>query len=135
MDVNPYLLFNGRCEQALEFYRTAIGATDVHLIRFHEAPPGASMPGAQPDQVMHASFRIGDSTILASDGPGHGSSRFEGFSLSINAASDGEAKRLFDALAQGGQVRMPLARTFWTSSFGMLVDKFGVGWMVSVEHK
>jgi PhnB protein len=135
MDVNPYLMFNGRCEEALEFYKRAVAASDVHLIRFREAPPGASMPGAQPDQVMHASFRIGDSTILASDGPGQPGARFEGISLSINTGSDAEAKKIFDALAQGGQVRMPLAKTFWTSGFGMLVDKFGVSWMVSVEHK
>jgi PhnB protein len=135
MDVNPYLMFNGRCEEALEFYKSAVGASDVHLIRFSEAPPGSSMPGAQPDKVMHASFKLGESAILASDGPGHGDTRFDGISLSINAASDAEAKKLFDGLAQGGQVRMPLAKTFWTSAFGMLTDKFGVSWMVSVEHK
>jgi len=135
MDVNPYLMFNGRCEQALEFYKQAVGAQDVHIIRFKEAPPGASMPGAQPDQVMHASFRIGDSTILASDGPGQPNARFDGFSLSINAESDAEAKKLFDALSQGGQVRMPLAKTIWTSDFYMLINRFGVSWMVSIKHK
>jgi PhnB protein len=137
MDVNPYLMFNGRCEEALRFYESAVGASDVHIIRFGEAPPGAGGPGPRPpaDKVMHANFRIGDTTILASDGECSGTTRFDGFSLSINAASDAEAKKLFDALAKGGQVRMPLAKTFWTSSFGMLVDRFGVGWMVSVEHK
>jgi PhnB protein len=137
MDVNPYLMFNGRCEEALEFYQSAVGATDIHLIRFSEAPPDAGGPGPRPpaDKIMHANFRIGATTILASDGECGGTTRFDGFSLSINAGSDAEAKKLFDALAKGGQVRMPLAKTFWTSSFGMLTDKFGVGWMVSVEHK
>jgi len=138
MDVNPYLMFNGRCEEAIEFYKSAVGATDAHLIRFSEAPPNAGPPGAQrppADKIMHANFRIGETTILASDGECGGATHFDGFSLSINAASDAEAKKMFDALARGGQVRMPLGKTFWTSSFGMLTDKFGVGWMVSVEHK
>jgi PhnB protein len=137
VNVNPYLMFNGRCEEALEFYKSAVGASDAHLIRFSEAPPDAGAPGQRPppDKVMHASFRIGDSTILASDGECGGTTRFDGFSLSVNAASDAEARKIFDALAKGGQVRMPLGKTFWTSSFGMLADKFGVGWMVSVEHK
>ena len=138
MDVNPYLMFNGRCEEAIEFYKSAVGATDAHLIRFSEAPPNAGPPGAQrppADKIMHANFRIGETTILASDGECGGATHFDGFSLSINAASDTEAKKMFDALARGGQVRMPLGKTFWTSSFGMLTDKFGVGWMVSVEHK
>src|SRR4051812_11973722 len=109
MDVNPYLMFNGHCEEAIEFYRTAVGASDAHLIRFSEAPPGSGAPGQRPppDKVMHASFRIGDSTILASDGECGGTARFDGFSLSINAPSDAEAKRIFDALSRGGQVRMP----------------------------
>ena len=137
MDVNPYLMFNGRCEEALTFYKSAVGATDIHMIRFSEAPAGAGGAGPRPpaEKIMHANFRIGATTLLASDGECGGATRFEGFSLSINAASDAEAKKLFDALAQEGHVRMPLAKTFWTSSFGMLVDKFGVGWMVSVEHK
>lgn len=135
MDVKPYLMFNGRCEEALGFYQSAVGATDVHVIRFSEAPPGGPGPRPPADKIMHANFRIGDTTILASDGECGGTTRFDGFSLSINAASDADAKKLFDALAKGGQVRMPLAKTFWTSSFGMLVDRFGVGWMVSVEHK
>jgi PhnB protein len=137
MDVNPYLMFNGRCEEAMEFYKSAVGASDAHMIRFSEAPPDAGGAGQRPppDKIMHANFRIGGSTILASDGECGGTARFEGFSLSINAASDAEAKKIFDALARDGQVRMPLAKTFWTSSFGMLVDKFGVGWMVSVVHE
>jgi len=137
MDVNPYLMFNGRCEEAIDFYKSAVGATDAHLIRFSEAPPDSGPPGPRPpaDKIMHANFRIGTTTILASDGECGGTTRFEGFSLSINASSDAEAKKVFDALARGGQIRMPLGKTFWTSSFGMLTDKFGVGWMVSVEHK
>jgi PhnB protein len=134
MDVNPYLMFNGRCEEAIEFYRQAAGADNVRVVRFSDAPPEARMPGAKPDQLMHASFTIGDTHILASDGPGKPGTRFDGFYLSINAGSEAEAKKVFGALSAGGEVRMPLAKTHWTSAFGMLVDKFGVPWMVSVAH-
>ena len=132
MQVQPYLTFDGRCEEAIEFYRRAVGAEVEMLMRFKDArEPGMAPPGSA-DKVMHASLRIGDSTVLASDGHCAGKPSFEGFSLSLTAANDGEADRMFAALSEGGQVRMPLAKTFFSSRFGMVADRFGVGWMVYV---
>lgn len=132
--VQAYLYFGGRCEEAMEFYRNAIGAEVEMLMRFEDSPqplpPGALAAGFE-NKVMHCSFRIGQTTVMASDGCGPGG-KFEGFSLSISVGSEAEADRVFVALGQGGQVTMPLARTFWSPKFGMLVDKFGVNWMVSV---
>ena len=133
MQVQPYLFFNGRCEEAIEFYRSALGAEVQMLMRFKDCPepppPGAFPPGSE-NKVMHAALQIGGTTVMASDGTCAGKPEFQGFSLSLDAATDNEAKRLFDALSQEGQVRMPLGKTFFASSFGMVADKFGVGWMV-----
>ncbi|MGQ0446538.1 MAG: VOC family protein [Beijerinckiaceae bacterium] len=132
MQVQPYLFFDGRCEEAVELYRKALGAEVTVLKRFKECPdPGMRAPGAG-DKVMHLSFRIGDTTLMASDGECKGQPGFQGFSLSLTAASDAEAERLFASLAEGGQVRMPLAKTFFSSRFGMLADRFGVSWMIVV---
>jgi PhnB protein len=128
MDVQAYLDFNGRCEEALEFYRKAIGAEVVRLMRYKEAPEPPA-PGME-NKIMHSTFRVGETTIMASDGHAKGNPRFEGFALSISAASDAETERLFNALVAGGEVRLPLTKTFFASKFGMLADKFGVGWMV-----
>jgi PhnB protein len=131
MQIQPYLFFNGRAEEAIDFYRTSLGAEVGMLMRFKESPePGMVTPGTE-EKVMHAALRIGDSTVLLSDGRCSGSTSFEGFALSIYARDDAEARRLFEALAaDGGQVQMPLTRTFFASSFGMVADRFGVGWMV-----
>ena len=135
MSVQPYLFFGGRCEEALEFYRSALGAEVVTLSRFNEAPdPGMAQPGME-EKVMHASFRIGETILMASDGQCQGEPRFEGFSLSIIVPDDAAAERAFNALAEGGKVEMPLTQTFWAPKFGMLKDRFGVGWMISVQHK
>ena len=135
MSVQPYLFFGGRCEEALEFYRSAVGAEVEMLSRFKDAPqPGMAQPGME-DKVMHASFRIGETILMASDGRGEGRPRFEGFSLSIVVPDEKEAESVFNALADGGKVTMPLEKTFWAPKFGMLEDRFGVGWMVSVQHK
>ena len=132
MQVQPYLFFDGRCEEAVEFYRKALGAEITMLMRFKESPdPGMCAPSAG-DKVMHMSFRIGDTTLLASDGECTGQPNFQGFSLSLTAADDAEAERLFASLADGGQVRMPLAKTFFSSRFGMVADRFGVPWMIYV---
>ena len=135
--VQPYLFFDGRCEEALEFYRKALGAEVMMLMRFKDCPeppqPGMCPPGSD-NKVMHASFRIGDSTIMASDGRCTGKPSFEGFSLSITVPTEVEAERLFTALANGGQVQMPLARTFYSPRFGMVADRFGVGWMIIVPQ-
>lgn len=131
--IQPYLFFDGRCEEALEFYRKALGAETTMLMRFNESPepqqPGMVPPGSE-NKVMHASFRIGDSTIMASDGGCGGHSDFRGFSLSIAAADEAEAERLFASLSDGGKVQMPLTQTFFSPCFGMLTDRFGVAWMV-----
>jgi PhnB protein len=133
MIVEPYLFFEGRCDEALEFYCTVLGAEVTALMRFSESPdpvpPGMLPPGAE-QKVMHANLRIGDSTIMASDGGCRGASAFQGVSLSLAVDSDAEAERLFAALADGGQVQMPIGKTFFASRFGMLTDRFGVSWMV-----
>jgi PhnB protein len=135
MQVQPYLFFDGRCEEAVEFYRSALGAEVTMLMRFKDSPdphePGTVPPGAG-DKVMHVSFRIGETTVLASDGRCEGRPSFQGFSLSLSVPQEPEAERLFAALADGGQVRMPLTKTFFASRFGMVADRFGVSWMVYV---
>ena len=127
MQIQPYLFFNGRTEEALHFYRDAIGATIEMLMRNKDAPEPA-MDHMGGDQVLHAALRIGDSVLLASDGPVPGG--FNGFALSLYANDDADAQRKFDALAAGGEVRMPLSETFFAHRFGMLADRFGVHWMV-----
>jgi PhnB protein len=136
MQVQPYLFFDGRCEEAIEFYRRAVGAEVTMLMRFKDAPEsqesGACQPPGAADKVMHASFSIGDSTVLASDGRCLGQPNFQGFSLSLTPADEAEAERLFASLGDGGQVQMPLAKTFFSPRFGMVTDRFGVSWMVYV---
>jgi PhnB protein len=135
MQVQPYLFFDGRCEEAVEFYRKSLGAEVTMLMRFKDSPEphqsGMCPPGAG-DKVMHTSFRIGDTTVMASDGRCSGKPSFQGFSLSLTAPNDAEAERLFASLADGGQVQMPLTKTFFSSRFGMVADRFGVGWMILV---
>lgn len=135
MHVQPYLFFDGRCEEALAFYRTALGAEVTALLRFKDSPeppqPGMVLPDAE-DKVMHASFRLGDTTVMASDGNCRGQPSFQGFSLTLSVSDPEEAKRLFVGLAEGGQVQMPLSETFFSPSFGMVADRFGVSWMVIV---
>jgi len=130
MLVQPYLFFNGRCEEALDFYKATLGAQVTMMMRFKESPDPAGPRPPHGDKIMHASFKIGESLVNASDGECGGTPDFRGFSLVINAKDDAEAKRAFDALADGGAVRMPLSKTFFASSFGMLSDRFGVHWMV-----
>jgi len=132
MQVQAYLTFAGRCEEALEFYKTRVGAEVTALMRWSDSPdPEMKASPARDNKIMHATFRIGDTTLMADDGMGgQEKAEFKGVTLALNAASDADTKRLFDALGDGGSVRMPLAKTFWTSSFGMLTDKFGVPWMV-----
>ena len=135
MNVQPYLFFDGRCEEALEFYRSALGAEVTMLMRNNESPepppPGMVPPGSEK-KILHATFRIGETTLMASDGHCQGKPEFKGFSLSITVASEAEADRVFAALGNGGQVQMPLSKTFFSPRFGMVADRFGVGWMVIV---
>ena len=135
MKVEPYLYFNGRCEEALEFYRGALGAEVTMLMRFKDSPepppPGVVPPGSE-NKIMHMSVRIGETTLMASDGRCEGQPSFQGFTLSLTVANEAEADQVFAALADSGQVQMPLTKTFWSPRFGMLTDKFGIGWMVNV---
>jgi PhnB protein len=136
MFVQPYLFFDGRCEEALEFYKAKLGAKVEMLMRFKESPeppPPGCLPEGSDNKVMHACFRIGETAVMASDGMARGGPTFKGFSLSVTAANEREADRLFEALGDGGQVQMPLAKTFFSPWFGMVADKFGVSWMVIVE--
>jgi len=135
LTLQPYLFFDGRCEEALEFYRATLGADVTALMRFKDSPeppqPGMCAPGSE-NKVMHASFRIGDATVMASDGRCTGHPSFQGFSLSLTVKNEAEAERLFGALGKGGQVQMPLSKTFFSARFGMVADKFGVSWMIYV---
>jgi PhnB protein len=130
MLVQPYLSFEGRCDEAVKFYQAAVGAEVQMLMRFKEAPDQSMMSPGSADKVMHVSMRIGDSVVMASDGRCSGTTGFNGISLSLSVADDAQAERLFAGLSDGGQVTMPLAKTFFASKFGMLTDRFGVSWMV-----
>jgi len=135
MQVQPYLFFDGHCEEAIEFYRKTLGAEVTVLMRFKDSPeppqPGRVPPGSE-NKIMHSSFRIGDTTVMASDGQCAGRASFQGFSLSLTASNEAEAERLFAALGDGGQVQMPLTKTFFSPRFGMVADRFGVSWMIVV---
>ena len=136
MQIQPYLFFEGRAEEAIELYRNALGAKVEMLMHFKDSPepppPGECAPGSD-DKVMHASLRIGDSTVMMSDGRCSGQPSFQGFSLSISASNEAEAERWFAALSDGGQVQMPLGQTFFARRFGMVADRFGVSWMIILE--
>jgi PhnB protein len=134
--IEAYLFFNGRCEEALQLYGTALGAKVEMLMRYKESPephPPDMVPSGFDDKVMHCSFRVGQSRVMASDGCSADQANFEGFALSVSAPTEADADRMFGALAEGGEVRMPLAKTFWSPRFGMVTDRFGILWMVSVE--
>ena len=133
MPVQPYLIFEGRCEEAIEFYKKALGAKVEMLMRFKQAPDQSMISPGSAEKVMHAAIKVGDSAVLMSDGRNTGKANFQGFSLTLYAKDAAEADKMFNALAAGGEVRMPLDKTFFSPRFGMLADKFGVGWMVIVQ--
>jgi len=132
--VQPYLDFNGRCEEALQFYRNAIDAKVGMVMRFKDAPDKSMVSPGSEDKVMHSQFTVGDTTIMASDGRNTGKPDFHGIMLSISADSEAKADKLFNGLAEGGKVTMPMGKTFFSPRFGMVADKFGVGWMILVAH-
>ncbi|HSG23606.1 MAG TPA: VOC family protein [Azonexus sp.] len=129
MQVQPYLFFDNCCQEAVEFYQTALGA-EVTMLMHYKDGPEAPPPGME-NKVMHASFKIGDSIVMASDDCASKQTGFTGFSLSLAVADEAEAARTFGALAIGGEIRMPLAKTFWSPRFGMVADRFGVLWMIN----
>jgi PhnB protein len=135
MSIQPYLTFGGRCQEAVDFYREALGAEVQMLMRFKEAPdqpPPGMVPDNWGDKIMHCSLKIGDAVLMASDGCASSEKNFQGFSLSLTAANEAEANRKFAALSSRGQVTMPLGKTFFSPHFGALIDRFGVSWMVIV---
>lgn len=132
MKIEPYLFFEGRCEEALDFYREALGAEVTALMRYKESPEPEMCQAGAEDKVMHANVRIGETTIMASDGCCEGCAAFQGFSLCISVPNEAEAERYFAALSDGGEVRMPLTTTFYSPKFGMVTDRFGVYWMIIV---
>jgi PhnB protein len=136
--VQPYLFFNGRCEEAVEFYQRALGAEVKMLARYKdspEPPPPGRLPPGFDNKIMHAGFRIGGTTIMASDGSCEGEEKFGGFSLTLTVPDTAAADQAFAALADGGKVEMPLTKTFFSPRFGMVTDRFGVSWMIIVEHQ
>jgi PhnB protein len=140
MQVQSYLIFNGRCEEAIEFYKKSLGAKVEMLMRFKENPDKKKMgaecvPPGGDDKVMHSSFKIGETVVMASDGMSYDQKpEFKGFSLTVTAKNEAEADKLFNALSDGGKVNMPLGKTFFSPRFGMVADKFGVGWMVIIPQ-
>ena len=138
MAVTPYLFFDGRCEEALDFYKKTLGAEIGMLMRVKDSPqppPAGTYPPGSENKIMHSSFRINGTTVMASDGCAQGKPKFEGFALSVDTKDEAIADRMFAALADGGKVQMPLGETFFARRFGMVADRFGVGWMIIVEKK
>jgi len=136
MKIDPYLFYNGRCEEAIEFYKSALGAEVQMIMRNSDSPappPEGMLPPGSEHKIMHASILIKGALIMMSDGMCDGKTEFKGFSISLDCDEQAEARKFFDALAAGGQVNMPLGQTFWAPLFGMVVDKFGVHWMVGVS--
>jgi PhnB protein len=135
--IQPYLFFNGRCEEAIGFYQRTLGAKVVMMMRNKEAPeqppPGMLPPGSE-DKVMHATLDVGGAILMASDGMAGGAAEFKGFSLSLGYPTTAECDKVFAALSDGGRIDMPLGKTFWSDAFGMVTDRFGVQWMVSLDH-
>ena len=130
MQVQPYLFFDGRCDEAIEFYKKAVGAQVEMLMRWKDSPDQSMGTPANANKVMHSSLRIGETAVMASDGRNTGQPNFQGFALSLDAKTDTEAQTLFKALSDGGEVAMPMGPTFFATSFGMVRDRFGVHWMV-----
>lgn len=132
MHVQPYLFFDGRCEEAIDFYKQAVGAKVEMIMRWQDSPDKSMCTPENAQKVMHAQFNIGDTVVLGSDGRNTGNPKFEGFALALSGKDEAEVDRLFGALSEGGKVTMPLTKTFFSPKFGMLSDKFGVNWMLLV---
>jgi PhnB protein len=135
MSVTPYLFFDGRCEEAVEFYKKALGAQVGMLMRFKESPDPNSAPPGAGEKIMHTTLTINGQPLMASDGHAKGQPKFEGFGLSLDYKNEADVQKAFKALSEGGKVQMPLTETFFAKSFGMVADKFGIMWMLIVEKK
>lgn len=134
MKISPYLHFDGRCDEAIEFYQQALGARLQFVFRFKQNPEPQYNPPGMDEKIMHANLLIGETQVMVSDGRCTGDAKFEGITLSIEVADAAEADRTYNALLEGGKVTMPLAQTFFSPRFGMVVDKFGVHWMIIVPQ-
>jgi PhnB protein len=134
MKIQPYLMFDGRCEEALDFYKKAAGAKVEMLLRWKDGPDKSMCKPGNEDKIMHMQFKIGDTTVMASDGDNTGKPNFQGFALALHTKDEAEVEKLFNALSEGGKVTMPLTKTFFSPRFGMLADKFGVNWMLLVAQ-
>ncbi|MEI9959831.1 MAG: VOC family protein [Limisphaerales bacterium] len=132
--IQPYLIFNGRCEEAVEFYRKALGAEVMFLMRFKDAPDQSMIKPGVENKIMHTTLKIGDTIVLASDGHCTGQTGFSGFSLSLAVKTEAEADKAFAALSDGGEVTMPLTKTFFSPLFGMVIDRFGISWMIIIPQ-
>lgn len=138
MKIEPYLFFQGQCEDAIAFYQQALGATVEFMMRYAdspEPPPEGTLPPGSAQKIMHASLLVGATRVMVSDDVYSGEGGFKGFSLSLDFADEASMRATFAALSDGGQVSMPLGKTFWTPLFGMVTDRFGVGWMLSIADK
>ncbi|HEX4266984.1 MAG TPA: VOC family protein [Steroidobacteraceae bacterium] len=133
MKLNPYLNFNGNCEEAFQFYSKVLNGTDMRVMKFRDSPMGEKMPEAEKDMVVHARFNAGDTTVMGSDGPGGHYNKPQGYATNIDVETPEEAERIFAALSEGGNVGMPIQETFWAKRFGMVTDRFGTPWMVNCE--
>ena len=133
MKLNPYLNFNGNCEEAFQFYAKVLHGSDLRVMRFRDSPMGEKMSEAEKDMVIHARFRAGDTMVMGSDGPGGHYNKPQGFAVNIDVGTPEEAERIFAGLSEGGNVGMPIQETFWAKRFGMVTDRFGTPWMVNCE--
>ncbi|MFI5093961.1 MAG: VOC family protein [Candidatus Acidiferrales bacterium] len=135
MQLNPYLLFNGQCEEAFKFYEKCLGGKIEMLSTFGDSPMAKQVPPEWYGKVMHASLKLGDGMILmGSDPPPDNYQVPQGFSVSLSVKDPAETERIFNELAQDGKVTMPIQKTFWSPRFGMLVDRFGIPWILNCEQ-
>lgn len=134
MQLNPYLMFNGQCEAAFKFYERCLGGKIEMMLTFGESPTTEPIPPEWRSKVMHARLVVGDKVLMGSDAPPDRYEGPKGFSVSLSVDDPAEAERIFHALEENGTVRMPLQETFWAVRFGMLVDRFGIPWMVNCER-
>jgi PhnB protein len=135
MVVQSYLFFEGRCEEALEFYKKAVGAEVTALMRNSDSPDQSETPPGMENKVLHCNFTVGETQLMASDGMCSGTPKFQGVSLAITVSDVSQAERMFTALAEGGLVQLAMHETFFAERFGMVADKFGVSWMIMAEKR
>lgn len=133
MQLNPYLFFNGQCEAAFKFYEQCLGGKIVAMFSHAGTPAEAQVPANWRDKIMHARMLVGDEALMGSDAPPEHYEQTKGFSVSLSIDDPAQAERVFNALAEKGTVKMPFQRTFWAVGFGMLVDRFGIPWMINCE--